>query len=122
MKNRHCLRDSILVNMGPILKFLKPLVCLDLKKTSSNWGGHMCFVGREKLIPPMDVEYGSQWCLVEQRQMRLVNLMEFWGLPLNSSSSRCLIGPSNVCLVLFEDCNTKNLKQAKKPLHREQRV
>ena len=27
------------------------------------------------------------------------------GLPLNSSASRCLGGPFNVCLGLFEDCN-----------------
>ena len=45
-------------------------------------------------------------------------LMEFCGLPLNSCTSRCLFGPFNVGLGLFKDCNAKNLKQGKMPLHR----
>ena len=37
-------------------------------------------------------------------------LMEFWGLPLNSCTSRCLFGPFNVGLGLFKDCNAKKSK------------
>ena len=37
----------------------------------------------------------SAWCYPS------CNMMESWGLPLNSSSSRCLAGPFNVCLGLF---------------------
>ena len=84
---------------------------------SPDMGGHMCLLPREKLVPPMDIKYGSQGSLMEQRQMRVVNLIEFWELALNSSYSRCLIGPFDVYLVLFGDCITKNLKQAKMPLH-----
>ena len=65
----------------------------------------------------MDVEYGSQGCLMEQRQRDCLIWWYFVVLTLNSSASRCSIGPFNVCLVLLEDCNTKNLKQAKMPLH-----
>ena len=39
-----------------------------------------------------------------------VNLIEFWGLHLNSFTSRGLRGHSNLCLVLFDDWNTKNSK------------
>ena len=60
----------------------------------------------------MDIEYGSQGCLMEQRQIRVLNLMEYWGL----------LGPFNVCLSLFEDWNTKNKKLAKMPLYREKGV
>ena len=37
-------------------------------------------------------------------------LVDFWRSPLNSFASRCLVGPFNVCLALFQDCNAKDLK------------
>ena len=59
-------------------------------------------------MPLMVVKYGSQVCLVEQRQMRLVNLIEVWGFTLNySSSSRCSIGQFNVCLFLIKTSTPK---------------
>ena len=70
----------------------------------------------------MDAEYGSQGCLMEQRQMRMVNLIESWDLALTSSASRCLKGEIQCLLFMFEDCNTKNPNMAKMSLHGEQRV
>ena len=55
----------------------------------------------------------SQSCLMEQRQMRLVNLIKFWGFTFSASASRYSIRLLIVCLFLFEDCNTNNLKLTK---------
>ena len=41
------------------------------------------------------------------------SLIEFWVLLLISFASRCLLGPFDVCLGLFENWNTKKLKLAK---------
>ena len=74
---------------------------------TSNLVGHRAFLVRAKLIPPMDVKYESQGCLMEQRQMRLVNLIEFWGLTLNSSTSGCAIGEFNVGLFCLKTVTSK---------------
>ena len=58
----------------------------------------------------MNAKCGSQGCLVEQRQRRLVNLMESWGLCLISFASRLFSWTFECCLILFEDCNTKKSK------------
>ena len=110
-KNRNCLIGSILVNIGQILKLLEATCSLYREKDVLNLGHHRFFVSGEKVVTLMDVKYGSQGCLMEQRQLRLLFYRSrILGIIPQFLASSSLLGPFIVWLVLYEDWNNNKTK------------